>query len=112
MVWDNLPVADSGETPEVETWGREKIVLCFCRVGVFKINFLKTWDPGLRASLRKLICNYIDSELHGLTQLWRYVYISRENHAQDLKDISRYWNPETLGISGPKSENPEFFPCG
>ena len=40
------------------------------------------------------------------------VYISRENHAQDLKDISRYWNPETLGISGPKSENPEFFPCG
>lgn len=75
MLWDNLPVANYGETQEVETSGREKIVLCFCRLGVFKINFLKTWDAGLRASLTKLICNYTDSELHRFTQLWRYVFI-------------------------------------
>ena len=52
-------------------------------------NLLKTWDPGLRASLRKLICNYIDSELQIHPTLEVCVYISRENEIQDLGDISR-----------------------
>ena len=37
------------------------------------------------------------------------VYISRENHAQDLKDISRYWNPETLGILAPRVSTQNSF---